>query len=184
MADFERMKGALARFVEQVMGRVDYLALYPCRVVSQNADGTLELKPNTDKMGAGLSRVPLRLGLPGVTVKVKNQARVLLGFEAGDPQRPVATLWEADGLDEITVTAQTKAVVNSPNVWLGEEDGDARPVARLGDIVECMFPLAIPGTTPPNATVTVAGAPAPGWLVVTDTLLGIITTAGKKTRAS
>lgn len=178
MADFERMKGALASFIEQVMGRVDYHALYPCRVVSQNADGTLELKPDTDKMGPGLSRVPIRLGLPGVAVKVKAQARVLLGFEGGDPQRPVATLWEADGLDEITVTAQTKAVVNCPNVVLGAEDGTEKRVAREGDLVEVVITPALP------ITGVVVGGPTAGTLTIAQSLLGIIISASGKVKAS
>jgi hypothetical protein len=176
--DRDRIRAIVAGFVDRVMARVDYHALYPCRVISQNADLTLELKPDVDKFGPGLSRVPLRLGLPGVSVKVKAQARVLLGFEGGDPQRPVATLWEADGLDEITITAQTKAIVNAPKVFLGDED-NAQPVACLGDTVEVLFP---PGAI---ASGTVGGAPFTGPIVITDTLVGIIaTTRATKTKAS
>jgi len=182
----ETVKAALAGFIQQVMGRVDFFALYPCVVVSQNSDGSLELKPDAPRFGAGLSRVPIRLGLPGVTVKVKPQARVMLAFEGGDPQRPVATLWEAAGLDELTVTAQTKVVVNSPNVWLGEEEGDAQPVARLGDTVELLFPVDVPGVPNLNGVIGVppAAQPFAGTLTITDSLVGIITTSGSKVRAA
>ncbi len=179
----ETVKAALAGFIEQVMGRVDRFAFYPCVVVSQNADGTVELKPDAPRFGAGLSRVPIRLGLPGVTVKVKQQARVMLGWEAGDPQRPFASIWEAAGLDEITVTAQTKVTVISPLVVLGDDE-NAKPVARLGDVVEVLFPpgaIVAGMVTPPPPLPPAAFA---GTLSITASLVGVITTGAQKTKAS
>lgn len=111
----DRLTAAIAAIVRHLTAHVDYHALYPAKVVSQNSDGTLELQPDGDVM-PGLSKVPIRLGLPGVTVKVKKDARVLVGFESGDSAAPVATLWEVDGLDEITVTAATKATVKAETV--------------------------------------------------------------------
>jgi hypothetical protein len=111
MSELDRMKDGLAAWVRSLFSRLDYLALYPSRVVSQNGDGTLELQPDDPRL-PGLSGVPVRLGLPGTTVEVQAGARVLLGFEAGDPARPVATLWEGGPLAKLTVVAATELHVD------------------------------------------------------------------------
>lgn len=126
-----------------VVPRLDPLALYPARVVSQGDDGTLDIKPDALKLGAGLAMVPVRHGLPGVTVRVRPGARVLLGFEGGDITRPFAALWEAGGLESLTITATTKIIAKAPQVFLGDET-DARPIARAGDLVEVYMPAVPP----------------------------------------
>lgn len=108
---YDRIKDALIRFIETAMSRVDYFALYPAKVISQNGDGSLELRPDSTKLPQDLSKVPIRLGLPGVEVKVAAGARVLLGFENGNPNSPVATLWEKHSLNEIIITAATKVTI-------------------------------------------------------------------------
>jgi hypothetical protein len=153
----DRLKEALAAFVRSVTSRLDYLALYPCKVLSQNGDGTLELKPDDDRL-PGLSKIPVKLGLPGVEVKVTSGAKVLLGFEQGDPQKPVATLWEKDSLDTITVTASTKVNIMAPDIVLN----GSQPVARQGDSVMVSSigapTVLVPGT--PMFGTIVAGNPA------------------------
>lgn len=127
----DRTKASFEALVRSALPRVDYCALYPAKVVAQNADGTLELQPD-DARFPGLSGIPLRLGLPGVSVKVSGGARVLLAFENGDPSRPTATLWEASGLTELIITASVKVTVNAPAVALG--DGLKIPVC-VGDTI-------------------------------------------------
>jgi hypothetical protein len=127
-ADLDRMKAGLAAWVRGLFARIDYLALYPSRVVSQNGDGTLELQPDDPRL-PGLSNVPVRLGIPGTTVEVQAGARVLLGFEAGDPARPVATLWEGGPLAKLTVVAASELHLNGGTVLL--KDGGT-PVAKEG----------------------------------------------------
>ena len=133
------LRGALHAIVRQTTAGVDYPALSPGKVVFQQQDGTLDIETDHDRV-PHLSGIPMRLGLPGVTVKVKNGARVLVGFENGDATRPVATLWEAGGLEEITVTAGVKVTINAPTVIVGEAGmvklaEGALPVARQGDLV-------------------------------------------------
>jgi hypothetical protein len=99
----DRVKRGLALFVRATQP-VDYLALYPAKVLKQNADGTLELVPDDARI-PHTSNVPIRLGIPGTTVKVAVAARVLLGFENASPSQPVATLWEASGLVELVFGA-------------------------------------------------------------------------------
>jgi hypothetical protein len=74
--------------------KIDYSRLYPAKVLKQAGDGTLELLPDSEKIrGNGLTRVPIRHGIPGVTVKVPPGGKVLLFFESGDPKLPAAALW-------------------------------------------------------------------------------------------
>jgi len=87
-----RLLDALARIVAHLTRRVDHLALYPCTVVAQRADGTLDLRAEDERLGSPAS-IPYRT-LRGLSVEVAAGARVLLGFEAGDPARPYASLWE------------------------------------------------------------------------------------------
>lgn len=134
-----------------VLPRLDPLACYPATVVSQGDDGTVDLKPDSRRFGVGLAAVPIRHGLPGVSVRVRVGARVLLGFEGGDPQRPYCALWEAGGLESITVEASAKILLKAPSVIAAEVEANARRVARMGDLVKMTFVNGPPGT--PNEAV-------------------------------
>lgn len=131
-----RLFTAFARLVDALTARIDYQALYPAAVVKQNADGTLDLQPESDKLGA-LASVPIRLGIPGASVKVSG-GRVLIQFENGEADRPVATLWDTSALVELSL------------------NGGATPVAKEGS--------SITGSAGPFPVVAVvstgAGAPA------------------------
>jgi hypothetical protein len=54
--------------------------------------------------------VPIRYGIPGVVAKVAAGGRVLVGFENGDPSRPVAELWDNASLVELSFAGGTHAV--------------------------------------------------------------------------
>jgi hypothetical protein len=81
--------------IERIVGeRLDYLALYPARVVSQSIiDGSLDVQPDDTRLPP-MQNVPIRYGVPGVRAEVSAGAQVLIGFEQGNPSRPVATLWD------------------------------------------------------------------------------------------
>jgi len=114
---------ALERFIRWVMRDTLYLAQYECEVQGQAEDYTLDLLPADERIrGTGLSNVPIRHGLPGVTVRVPVGASVLLGFEGGDPRSPFASLWDPDSIDAI------------------EFNGGKSPVARVGDTATVAFP--------------------------------------------
>lgn len=96
----------------QVDRAVDYSRLYAAKVLSQSADGTLELLPDAEKLrGTGLTRVPIRHGIPGVRVKVAAGNKVLLFFESADPKLPAAALWpDGSSCSEIKITVPTLIV--------------------------------------------------------------------------
>ncbi|HEU4406753.1 MAG TPA: hypothetical protein VFS43_15915 [Polyangiaceae bacterium] len=178
---FDRLKGALVRIIDaRLRARgVDYLALYPARVAAQNDDGTLELVPD-DSRFKGLSRVPIRPGLPAVTLEVERDSRVLFGFEGGDRSRPYASVWDASVVTSMTIRAETKVVVIAPSVELGGEGGS--PVARVGDTVACVLPSKMPVAgligVPP------ATQPFTGFIDVSDPVLGVIEGGALHTKAS
>lgn len=88
------LRGSLERLVRWVMRDTVYLGQYACQVISQGADGTLDLLPEDPRIRAdGLQSVPIRHGLPGVRVTVPPGVRVLVGFENGDARQPYASLW-------------------------------------------------------------------------------------------
>lgn len=95
----------LFRLIDQRTRRLDYCALYPCTVVAQRADGSLDLQPETPTLPAPQA-VPYRT-LPGIALTVPAGARVLLGFEGADPARPVALLWELGTVTRLAVNGST-----------------------------------------------------------------------------
>lgn len=140
-------RAALERFVQWVTRDALYLRNFACTVERDHGDNHLDLLPDDERVrGTGLSRVPIRHGLPGVSVRVVTGSRVLLGFVAGDPGQPYASLWDPGSIEELAF------------------DGGGASVARVGDIVVCSWPatLAVTGVVaaaPPGAftgTLTIA----------------------------
>jgi hypothetical protein len=114
---------ALQRFIRFVMRDTLYHGKYSAEVQSQSDDDSLDLLPDDNRVrGNGLSRVPIRHGLPGVRVRVRVGSRVQLGFENGDPTQPYAALWEPGAIETIIF------------------DNGTQPIARMGDTVTCFWP--------------------------------------------
>jgi hypothetical protein len=106
------LRESVTALVEAIIGRrLDYHALYPCTVMRQAADGTLDLLPDDARIrGSGCQGVRIRHGLPGFECTVPVSTRVLLGFEAGDPKRPYAALWDVGNVTEVVFDSGTKEV--------------------------------------------------------------------------
>jgi hypothetical protein len=112
--------------------QTDYFALYPGRVAKQNADGTLEVKIDSPRI-PGMSKLPIRHGIPGVTaIEVATGARVLVGFEGADPSRPFACLWEGansmtrlrvggvlevDGTEAVAIASGVETRLRAIEMW-------------------------------------------------------------------
>lgn len=73
---------------------VDYFAFYRAEVIAQSGDRkTVDVKPDDDRLPP-MSKVKLKLGIPGATVEVTKGAGIMVGWENGDPQRPYAESWD------------------------------------------------------------------------------------------
>lgn len=156
-------RAAFDRIIAHVMRDRVYLRSYECAVEAQNADGSVDLLPDSDEIrGTGLQSVPIYHGLPGVTVRVVPGARVLLQFVGGDPSKPYASLWRSGDIEEISF------------------NGGQSPVARQGDPVAVYWPAklsftgAIVGT--PSGTIT-------GVMTVGTQSAGIIQSGAAKVKA-
>jgi hypothetical protein len=107
LREFDRIKGALERFIREVMSGVDYHALYPAKVVSQSGQ-TVDVFTDDPRFGS-ITGVPIRTFAPSVEIVVAPNARVAIGFEAGDPEKPYAAWWEAGSLTSIAIAGDTDA---------------------------------------------------------------------------
>ncbi len=142
-----RTSGASSALTKAFKGKqqqIDYSREYPCKVVTQNPDGTLQLLPDDEVMrSGGLDHVPIRYGIPGIKATVASGARCHLAFAAGDPTRPFVGSWEYD---------PSKVTLNS--IFDG-----AQSLARVGDLVQSggpgtivtLMPLTLVGVPPNNA---------------------------------
>jgi hypothetical protein len=89
---WDRVKESLFRLLRASAPRAPYMGVYRGVVVSQSGQA-VDTKP-TDQRLPGMSGLPIQVGLPGATVEVSPGARMLIGFEDGDPARPIALLWD------------------------------------------------------------------------------------------
>jgi hypothetical protein len=91
----DQMKAALVALVRAALPTIDYYALYRARVVKQSGDrANVDLAPEDKRLPPGMNDVPIKLGIPGATVKFAPGAQMLVGWEGGDPSRPYALAWE------------------------------------------------------------------------------------------
>jgi hypothetical protein len=140
----DRIKSVFEAFINQIMRRIDYLAGYRARVVSQAADGTLELQPDDTRL-PGMTGVPIRYGVPGAKATITAGTYLWIQFEHGDPQRPVATHWESGSTTEVSL--------DSTAIKLGT--AATRGIARQSDTVDQSAAML----TWMNAVSTATGAP-------------------------
>jgi hypothetical protein len=136
-----------------------YYGVYEASIQGQADDDTVDVLPDDPKLrGDGLQRVPIRHGLPGVTVRVAEGSRCLLGFENGDPSKPYVSLWAAGSVTEIRF------------------GGGTIGVARVGDPVACSLPVL-------SAIGTLNGSPFAATLAVGTQIHGAIGSGSQKVLA-
>jgi len=148
-AHLTSVSSSLNRFLGNIRRQVDLSRQYPGRVSKQNADGTLQVVLDDEKVkGSGLDKVPYYVGLPGAKVKVNPGQRVLLAFEAGDGSRARVVGWQAGG--------QAKEIAIGGAPLPGARQGDmiavtimAVPAAPIAGVGFLLAPPMPPGS-PPN----------------------------------
>ena len=148
----DRVLGPMRTVVEAFVGRsIDYARWYPCKVKAQNADGTLDLTPDDERIrGNGFQSIQISHGLPGVTFTVPTGGRVNLYFQNGDPKQPRAALWESSGVTEIVVDGGSQAVMRGTTF-----------VSSLDTFVDALSVyIQIPAPTGPDTVTWVAAVAA------------------------
>lgn len=152
-----RLLDALDRLLAPLRRRVDYQALYAARVVAQDGDGRLDLVPD-DARVPPCRGVPIRYGLPGVRATVPAGARVLLTYEAGDPSRPIATLWELGGVTRLVIDGGSRAAAREGHATAnGSITVAAVPVPGPVPTASVVFTYVPPSGAP--QTITIHGLP-------------------------
>lgn len=108
--------GALERFIRWVTRDAIYSRVYSATVVAQVGQ-TVDLLPDSQELqGGGLQGVPLMYGAPGVEAQFLPGTKVLLLFQDGRPDRPLAICFDGAAI-------------------LLKLGGGSSPVARVGDTV-------------------------------------------------
>jgi hypothetical protein len=110
--------GEVSSFVRRLLRRLPLYLLFPGKVVSQDASRRVDVLPDDQgELGqSGFSGIRLVLGLPGWQAKVPAGARLRLLWDAADPARPAAGLFdEAGPVTELRF------------------DGGTKPIARVDD---------------------------------------------------
>lgn len=100
MSFFDRMKGPMLDLIRAATGSVDYLAHYSAVVNQDNQNGTLDVTPEDDRLSS-MQGIPMRFGIPGATAKVTPGSRVFIGFENGNPGRPIISGFGDSGAVEL-----------------------------------------------------------------------------------
>lgn len=165
---------AVDAVVRRALRRVDYLAHYPARVVSQTG-GLLDLVPDDPRVPP-CSGVPIRYGLPGVVATVPAGERVTLTYEGGDPSRPVACLWTAGAATQWSVNGSAKQVARTDdttaNGTIALSVNANTPTPGLTTLTITYTP---PGGAPQTVGVVLTGAATLVTTPATLTLSGAIT---------
>lgn len=139
------LTGTIEKAIKGLAPDVDPYGHYPCTVLSQSSDlKTVDVSTSHPKI-SGMTKVRFSVGLPGCKVKISRGAKVLVGFEGGDRQRPFVSFFSDADIAEITLKASSKVTIDAPVVDLA--GGAGIPLARVGSVV--------------SGTATVLGSPAP-----------------------
>jgi hypothetical protein len=153
MRDFEAL-------VESCVGnRIDYSRMYAAKVVSGGAGMVDILADDPSVRGNGITRVPIRHGVPGVTVTVPSGGRVMLFFEDGDPKKPAAALWpDGSSVTALKITAATVTIEGDLNVTGAITSAS---VAASGEVTAqtSSSPIPLSGHTHPTAAPGAASLP-------------------------
>lgn len=144
----------ISKILEKQNKKNEYSFQYGCKVTRQNADGTVDVLVDDERMkGRGVGKCRIRVGIPGSYVKVPAGARCLVGWEGADPSLPYVDHWESG-------TPLT-------SVQVGPNKNGA---AHVGSTVKVIFPALVPFNG------TIGGTPVAGVLTILESGVGIIET--------
>jgi hypothetical protein len=101
----DRLKNAF-RDSQSTDPMIRYRCLYRGKVMAQS-DGTVDVRP-FDPILPDMAGIPLRHGVPGLSVTVSPGCTIQIGWDDGRPDRPFAALWSTDASAvKVTLAATT-----------------------------------------------------------------------------
>lgn len=89
-AEGDRLKIAINSYVRDLFPLVDFQQPWQATVVSQNADGSVDLNLDDPRFG-GMQGVPIWTGLPIASLRVLAGTRCVVQWAGGDPMKPMVT---------------------------------------------------------------------------------------------
>lgn len=149
----DRVRSALERLVQKSLPRMSYLGPTPAKVVSQNEDGTLELR-SEDTAAPHLSKVRFRYSTPGVRAEVRPGSKCFVFYDSADPSRPSAGLFEDGALDEITYTAPTVNIGDSSAAFLAHSAETIQALQAISSALQAVGMAATLAAVVPSALTT------------------------------
>lgn len=139
-AQEDPLRVGLEQLIRETMRGVDFYACYPGRVVTQRANGTLDVILDSQRLPP-LTSVPYRVPVPGAKLTVLSGSRVLVSFAGGDPTRYFAELYEPGGATRAAARVDDTIDAGYLTVVTG-------PLGLMGASVVVSVAWAPPGTTP------------------------------------
>lgn len=130
--DGDRIRGTLRRIVESSLPSYSLRSFYSGRMVAQ-AGASVDFVPDDDTV-PGMQRVPLLLGVPGLSIQAAPGARIGMGFYGGDGSKPYAGLFDSGTLLSYALTC--------PSIQLGA--ASATPVAHAIEALAGLQAIAAP----------------------------------------
>lgn len=108
---------SVSNIAKRYTAGIDFFGLYEANIIAQSADGTtLDVQP-IDKRFAGMQRIALRHGLPGLNVQVAPGSTILMGFRSGDPSQPFVHSWKGgETITAITIGSATDNVATKQDL--------------------------------------------------------------------
>jgi hypothetical protein len=166
---------SIQTIVRETFPNYEFLAKYRYRVVKMSGD-RVDLQAVSKDLGLP-DMLPVQIwpGLAGASANLTPGAIVLVEFIEGNPTMPIVSHFEPEGGGGFRPVHSF--VDASERVFLGTSQTNEEgvwPVARVGDVVECLMPPVVP------VSGTLSGAPFAGVLTIVDPIVGLITSGSAK----
>lgn len=181
--DAGRFKAVLAALVREQTRHLPFALLYPCRVLKDWGDGHLDLQPEApySEVLPPMTRIPLKMGTPGLRVKIKAGAGVWLHFGAGEADAPFCATFDTASVELYEWKTSTGAsILIDEDRGMTSDDGSGLPPKTT---VEVTHPLGQKVTMDKDGALTLTAKPGQVLTLdkdgnVTITAPGLIKLAG------
>ncbi len=120
LAQHDRLIQPLANIVTALTEDLRYRGDFPCLIVAQNPDRSLEVQPEDTSL-PGMSSVPMMFGTPATTASLVG-GRAIMAFENGSPDAPFIRTYDSSRPGALSTTMYGDGLPA-----IGSSD---RPVAR------------------------------------------------------
>jgi len=137
--DGDRIRGTIRKLVESSLPAEALRAVYSGRLVAQSGS-MVDFVPDSPNV-PGMQRIPLLLGIPGLSIQAAPGARLHMGFFGADGSKPFATSFESGSLLSYSLEAATYSLT-CPSVQIGA--ASATPVAHAIEALAGMQAIAAP----------------------------------------